>query len=356
MTVPLEIRRRVFIRGVNWVGDAVMASAALEKLRRAFVGSHITLMVRPWVAPIHENSPDIDDLWVEDDARSTASFLRAARRVRDGGFDMGIALPNSFRSALLMALGRVPHRIGYDTARRGFLLTRKVAIDPKSAKEHQVHYYLKLIDWLTEQKPEPPVVRLVPSDEARANVGAMLRERGWDDGRMRVAMAPGSINSMAKRWLPERFAAVANRLHAELGARVFLLGSKGEKADVAKVASQCGEGVVDLSGELGLADAIALTERMHAFIGNDAGAMHVAAALGLPVVAIFGPTEWWATGPFTPDAKIVRHAVECAPCMLRTCPISHPCMTGVMVEDVLRAFAELAPRVQARMEARSAIQ
>lgn len=349
MTVPLEIRRRVFIKGVNWVGDAVMASAAIGKLRRAFRDSHITLMVRPWVAAVHENSPDIDDLWVEDDAKSSIAFLRAARRVRAGNFDMGIALPNSLRSGLLMLMGGIPHRIGYRGG-RGWTLTRPVDPNPKLAKEHQVHHYLHLIDWLTEQKPEPPRLSVVPGPAARAEVERTMRERGWDDGAPRVAVAPGSINSMAKRWLPERFAATCDRVSADLGARVFLLGSKSEKKDVDRVAALCKRPVENLAGELDLAGVLAFLDRMHAFVGNDAGAMHLAAALDVPTVAVFGPTQWWATGPFSSKAKIVRHAVECAPCMLRTCPISHPCMTGVQVEDVLRAFAELAPHVKARME------
>ncbi len=350
MTVPLDIRERVFIRGLNWVGDAILATPSLHKLRKAFQGSHITLMVRPWVAAIYEHNPDIDELWIEDDSASTAAFLRVVKRVRKARFNFGITLPNSFRSALLMAMGQIKHRVGYARGKRSMLFTRPVPLDPKLLEEHQVHYYLHLIDWLTEQKPEPPKLVLRSGDAEREQIVHMAEERGWKEWRMWVGIAPGSINSTAKRWLPERFAELADRLATEAKAQVFLLGSKSEKDVIDKVASLCKTPVVNLGGELSLAQLIPFMERLHAFIGNDSGAMHVAAAIDLPTLAIFGPTDWRTTAPFSSRAKILRHEVECSPCMLRTCPISHPCMTGVEVEQVVRSFAELAPLIKARIK------
>ncbi len=337
MAISIEIRRRVFIRGVNWVGDAVMATAALHRLRKAFVGSHITLMVRPWVADVYRNNPDIDDLWAIDDG-SPRAFLSAVKKIREAKFDLGLALPNSFRSALLMKLGRIPNRFGFARGGRSFLLTRKIKVNPQWLKEHEVYYYMRLVDWMLDLPPEPPKLILNPGDAEREFVANLAIERKWDERRPWIGIAPGSINSLAKRWLPERFAETADRLANESGALVFLLGSKSETQVLNQVAALCRTPVVNLGSELSLAQFIAFMERLRAFIGNDSGAMHVAAALNVPTVAIFGPTNWITTAPFSPRSKIVRHPVECSPCMKRVCPIGHPCMKGVSPEMVLAAL------------------
>ncbi|MBI1783603.1 lipopolysaccharide heptosyltransferase II [Candidatus Sumerlaeota bacterium] len=349
MSISIEIRRKVFIRGVNWVGDAVMASAALHRLRKDFAGSHITLMVRPWVEAIYKNNPDIDELWVHDDSASMKSFFQAVKRVREAKFDLGIALPNSFRSALLMKLGKIPNRFGFARGNRSLLLTRKVKVKPQWLKEHEVYYYLHLVEWMLDLPPEPPQMVLNPGEEERAQIRQMARERGWEGKRPWIGIAPGSINSMAKRWLPERFAVVADRLAGEFNAQVFLLGSKEEKKVVDQVAGLCKSSVVNLGTELNLAQFIAFMERLDAFVGNDSGAMHVAAALGVPAVAIFGPTNWVTTAPFSSKSKIVRHPVECSPCMLRNCPIGHPCMKGVEVDHIFTALKELGGDIRSRM-------
>lgn len=350
MTIPLEVRGNIFVKGLNWVGDAIIATPALRRLRKGFPDSRITLMVRPWVAAVYEHNPDIDELWVMDDS---AEFFAAARRVRKGKFTLGIALPNSFRSAALMALGQIPHRVGYSRGARSLLLTRRVTIDPKIMGQNQVYYYLHLIDWMFDQKMEVPKLVLNSGEKERESVAKLLRERGIEAGRPWIGVAPGSINSDAKRWPAERYADLCDRLVQGMKARVFLLGSPQEKRVVDQVASLCKEPIENMVGEIGLGELIAFMERLHAFIGNDSGAMHVAAALDVPTVAIFGPTEWTTTAPFTTKSKIVRHAVECAPCMLRACPLKgavrHQCMTKIEATDVIKGLAELAPHVKARM-------
>ena len=354
MTIPLEIRRRVFIKGLNWVGDSIMATPALRKLRRAFDGSHITLMVRPWVAALYEHNPDIDELWVEDDSGSFRSFLAVARKIRKGKFDFGIALPNSFRSAALLMFGQIKHRIGYARGKRSLLLTRRVKVTHALLTEHEVHYYLNLIDWMTDEKPEAPELVLHAGEKERTYTAALIGEKGLDRRRMLVGIAPGSINSTAKRWLPERFAQLADRFHDEIHADVVLLGSDREKEVLDEVEGLCKTPVWNLGGQLSLAQFIALMERLHAFIGNDSGAMHMAAAFGVPSVVIFGPTDWRTTSPFSSKSKVIRNPVDCSPCMFRTCPIEHPCMTGVKVEDIVHAFVELAPDIKERRKAMAA--
>ena len=351
MTIPSESQHKIFVRGLNWVGDAVLATPFLRRLRNSFERSRITLMVRPWVAPVYEHSPDIDELWVHDDSSSLGEFLSAVRRVRGERFDLGIALPNSIRSAMLMALGRIKTRVGYGRGGRSMLLTRAVQVKPEFLREHQVHYYLHLLDGLDESKPEPPRLRLFAGEREREKAAALLKEQGMSERQLWVGMAPGSINSTAKRWLPERFAEVADRLHDEMDAKVLLLGSEGEKPLLDQIAGLCSHAVPNLAGEISLAETIALMERLHLFVGNDSGAMHLAAALDVPIVAIFGPTDWSTTSPFSSSAKIVRHPVSCSPCMLRTCPIGHDCMTGVQVGDIFASLRDLEPQIQERMKA-----
>lgn len=352
MTVPLKERRKVFVRGLNWIGDAIMSTPALTLLRHAFKDSHITLMARPWVAPIYENNPDIDELWVEDDAASFKEFRRVAKRIRDAEFDLGIALPNSLRSALLMWLGQIKHRIGYARGNRSLLLTRSVKVDKELLEKHEVRYYLNLVEWLADEPAGASELVLNPGAAEQARARARLRELQIPEGKLLIAVAPGAINSEAKMWLPERFAELSDRLKLEAKAEVFLVGSEREASILNDVEERCEEKVHNLAGALGLAEAIAFMNEMHGFIGNDSGGMHIAAALDVPTVAIFGPTNHKTTSPFSPVAKIVRHPVDCAPCMLRECPIEHPCMTGISVNDVLRKFAELADPVRERMRAR----
>lgn len=349
MTIPLEVRRKVVVRGVNWVGDSVIATPALRRLRRAFKDSHITLIVRPWCAAIYEHSPDIDDLWVHDDS-TTKGLLQTAARMRKEKFDFGIALNNSFRSALLLTLGQVKRRVGYARSKRSLLLTKALPLDKKLLEDHEVYYYLNLVNWLSDEKPDAPQLVLVPGDREWQEASAILKERGVQGGRMWIGIAPGAINSEAKLWLPERFAALADRFHNEAKAEVMLLGSASEKKVLDKVESLCKTPVCNLAGVMNLGQTIALMSRLHAFVGNDSGAMHMAAGLGVPTVAIFGPTNWKTTAPFSTKSRIVRHQVDCQPCMLRDCPIDHPCMTGVSVEDVVRSFSELANEVKARMK------
>jgi heptosyltransferase II len=179
-------------------------------------------------------------------------------------------------------------------------------------------------------------------------VAGLLEQRGSAPDALRVAVAPGSINSDAKRWLPDRFAAVADRLGREHGAEVFLLGSPAEREVLDEVERRCTEPVHNLGGELNLGQVIAFLEQSHAFIGNDSGAMHLAAALETPSAAIFGPTRWVNTAPFSPLSVVIREPVDCAPCMLRDCPIDHRCMTRIDVDRVMETFAGFKDEVERR--------
>jgi len=332
----------LFVKGLNWVGDAIMATPALARLRRAYPQARITLMVRPWVAAVYEHNPDVDQLWVHDDATSLSAFWKAVRMIRGGRFTIGLALPNSFRAAALLYLGQIRYRYGFRRHRRGWLLNRGVEPDAELLEGHQVFYYLRLIEELSGKSADPVKLVLNPGQIEREEIRRLLAQRGLDRGRPLIGLAPGSINSNAKRWPADRFAAVGERLAEKTGAEILLLGSMKEKDVMDRVAARSKVPMHAVGEELNLAQLIALIERLSGMICNDSGAMHLGAALRVPTVAIFGPTTHTNTYPYSPSAVVVRKAdVECAPCELRECPIDHRCMTGVTPEEVFEAFKKV---------------
>lgn len=342
MRKPDPHPRRIFVKGLNWVGDAVISTPALAHIRRAHPAAVITLMVRPWVAPVFEHNPDINDLWAHDDAESTSAFFKAVQMVRSGRFDVGFAFPNSFRSALLLFLGNVKWRIGYNVGGRAPLLNGRIELDPARLKLHQVFHYLGLTEDLCGPVGKTTRLVLNPGEIEQEEIKLLLKRRGLDRGRPLIGIAPGSINSVAKRWPAERFAELADRLVGEQNAEIVLLGGTPEKTVLDRVASLCKAKVHNLVGEVSLSQSIALIQRLSALISNDSGAMHIGAALGVPTLAIFGPTEFDATYPFSKRAKILRkEGIDCAPCMLRECPIDHRCMTAIGVDDVIAALKNL---------------
>lgn len=342
---PMKIRTdrplNIFVKGLNWVGDAIISTPTLTHLRHCYPDAKITLMVRPWVAAVYEHNPDINDLWVHDDAASLGAFLKAVNMVRMGRFSIGVALPNSLRSAMLLYAGNIPYRFGFKRGGRSLLLNRGVAVKDEYLEEHQVFYYLHILEEICGKPSQRAHLVLRPGEVEREEVRRLLAQMGLDRGRPLIGIAPGSINSNAKRWLPERFAALADRLAKETGAEILLLGSGKEKEVLDRVATQCEVVVHNVGGKVNLAQAIALTERLAGLVCNDSGSMHIGAAMRIPTVAVFGPTEFNTTYPFSNLATLVRKDTDCAPCMLRECPIDHRCMTGVEVDEVFEALKKM---------------
>ena len=332
---------KVLVKAPNWVGDAVMSTPAIHRIREAHPSAHLVVMARPWVAPVYENNPDIDRLWTVDDSKSWGAVMSIAREIKIERFEVGIALPNSLRSASLLKFGGVKRRIGYlRGSMRGLFLNQGIKVDPAVLTRHQVYYYLELIREFAGPPPGPVSQTLFPGELEAEEVAVILRNRGLDRGQPLVALAPGAINSEAKLWGSDRFAELADRLTGQCGAAVLLIGSGKESEILTRVEKQCREPVQNLCGEISLGQVIALISRLDGLVTNDAGGMHIAAAFDVPTVAIFGPTEFESTFPFSKAGRIVRKdGVPCAPCMLRDCPVpGHPCMTEVTVDMVAEGF------------------
>jgi heptosyltransferase-2 len=322
----------------------------------------VVVLARPWVAELYRDQDCADRLWVYEHRSRHAGFMgreRLARELRGERFDAAVLLQNAFEAAWLAWRARIPERIGYARDGRSWLLTRPIAV-PRSGESpaHESFYYLELLrraGWI-ERLPQMDRISLRVPENALQSAEQKLLSAGARAGATRVALAPGAAYGSAKCWLADRYAALADGLIATCDADVILFGAPQERDMAQRIARSMQRRALNLAGETSIGDLPALLRACRLFVGNDSGAMHVAAAVGLPVVGIFGPTDPEATSPVTPLFTLVREPVSCSPCLLRHCPIDHRCMTRISVErvfDAARAWLE-HPTESAPPESRSA--
>ena len=329
---------KILIRGPNWVGDAVLAIPAMKAIRARFPGAEITLLVRPWVAGLFSSAPYIDKVWTENKPKTLTSWIRITRDIRKREFDLSLLLPNSFESALMMFIGGVRHRVGYATDGRGWMLTD--AVPKTTGRQHQMDYYLNLAK-VVSAATDRPSISIEATVSERDSARQLLAAQGIPSGAAFLVLNPGAAYGSAKRWHQDRFADVADNLASQLGLHVAIIGSEPERAIANQVCERMTRRPAVLNGKTSLETLIGVLAESSLMITNDSGPMHIAAALGIPTVAIFGPTDETNTGPSGPHTRIVKHTVECSPCLLRECPIDHRCMNAVTVEEVCRAAKEL---------------
>jgi len=320
-----------------------MSIPALRAIRQTHADAEIMVLARPWVAELYQRENFCDRLLIYENTGRHAGFggrLRLARELRRLHFDCAILLQNAFDAALIAWLAGIPRRIGYARDGRGFLLTDAIAAPPRgSIPSHQRFYYLELLRraGFLKALPHCPEVRL-RGDATHGR--ALFQQFGLPEDRV-FGISPGAAFGSAKRWLPERFAAVAARLSSEWDAAVAVFGTGSEAGLCGEVTAAIGPRAHNLAGRTSLGQFIDLAAACLAFISNDSGAMHIAAAVGVPTVAIFGATDSEATGPASALARIVQEPVECSPCLLRECPIDHRCMTRVKAAMVESQALEL---------------
>jgi heptosyltransferase-2 len=334
--------RRILVRQVNWLGDAVLTLPALEALQRRLPQAEIVLLARGWVGGLFEGHPvarRIIELPQGGGPMGLRGRWRVARAIRGQRFDLAVVFPNSFEAALVPWMAGIPRRVGYSTEGRRWLLTDPLPRPRRIPGRHQAERYLDIVRALGAEGSE--ALRLSVSAGAQARAQALLEASGITAGEAVVAIGPGSIYGGAKRWPADRFAAVADALAERHGARILLVGSAREGAILAAVASHMRQPVTNLAGRTDLPALTGVLGRSRLLLCNDSGAMHVAAAVGVPVVAVFGPTDADATAPLGGGHRIVREPVPCSPCLLRECPIDHRCLGGISVERVLREVRDV---------------
>jgi len=331
---------KILIRATNWVGDAVMSLPAIRAVREAFPGAHLTVAARASVADLYTRERAIDRVMLYAGGRR-----QAAAELRREGFDCAILLPNSLDAALLAWLARIPRRIGYRRDGRGWLLTEAIRPpEPGETPRHERFYYLELLRraGIIHEYPPCAEIRLDGREAARAAGLDALRAAGVPAPV--VGVSPGAAYGDAKRWLPERFAETAVVVARAHSALVALFGAAAERELCESLAAAIradGITVRNFAGETTLRQFIDLAAACRLFLTNDSGAMHIASALGVRTVAVFGPTDDTTTGPTGARARIVREQVECSPCLLRACPIDHRCMTRVTAQRVAAVALEL---------------
>jgi heptosyltransferase-2 len=335
MSQPQEI----LVRGPNWTGDLIMSTPGFRALRSGFPKARLTLHVRPELLPLVNGAPWFDELLPLDSYRKgTAALVREACKLRARRFDLGLCLPDSFSSALLMRLGGVRRIVGYRRNARGVLLHHPV-VPPRAdggrlmiAREQHVLGLVAALGCSTRGTQ----LELHVTDAEDAEVARKLAEQGARDGDPIALLAPGASYGPSKVWPPAHFARVGDAL-AAAGASVLLVGTPAERKLSRQVVTAMKEASLDLTGELGIGALKALVRRARVLVCNDAGSRHIAVAFGVPCVVVMGPTSLEKTNLNLERVTVLSADVDCRPCYLRECPIDHRCMTRVSAERVARA-------------------
>jgi heptosyltransferase-2 len=337
----------ILVRGVNWIGDAVMTMPALRALRRANPGAKITLLVKPWVSPLFKNDPSVDGIiHYSDEHRGILGKLRLAREIRRHGFCEAVLFQNAIDAAIVAFLAGIPERIGYSRDGRRLLLTKAVPWDRNSENVHHIEYYLNLLvkAGFAAEKSLPWIyLTLEERLQARERLKALKRPL--------IALNPGATYGSSKRWHPERFAEVAWKVINELGGSVVILGGPSETSIAKEIAGLLAAADtlhardprhLVLAGKTGLRELAAVISESDVLVTNDSGPMHVGYAVGTPVVAIFGSTSPEATGPAGEGNIVIRKSLDCSPCFERECATGDlKCMDLITPADVFAAVQRL---------------
>ena len=338
MQAPMADARTILVVAPNWLGDAVMALPAIADVRLQHGDARIIVAARRSVADLFAMVPGIDRVIVDPDAA-------ALRESRAG---VAILLPNSFASAWLVKRAGISERWGYAADLRSWMLTR--AIRKPRALVHQGEYYQHLIRELgIGTGLREPVIAVPPA--AVKDARNLLAQGGCDDVNRLIVLAPGAAYGKAKQWIPSHVVDLVTHLVRERLATCVLVGSRGDAETTRTIRDAVPDdsqsGVIDLAGRTTLSLLAGVLSLARVCVSNDSGAMHLAAAAGVPVVAIFGSTNESATSPLTRtgvSTEVLTHPVWCRPCMLRECPIDHRCMTGIDAVSVLASIDRLAER------------
>jgi heptosyltransferase-2 len=336
---------KIVVRTPNWIGDCVMCLPALRVLREAYPSSPIHLAARSYVEDIFTSLEGIAGIIRLPAGGAIPSLVRGAGRLRPYHFDLGVLFTNSFHSALMFRLAGVRRLAGYRRDGRGFLLDHKP--DFPEGDEHHVQFYSELVAGLPAPERESDRTALKISgllriaENERGMAAEILSGEGVDPSLPMIGLSPFAAHGPAKEWPGERFAALARgiqRLSPDI--QVLIFASEGEREKGAAIAGAA-PGTVNLAGRLTLRQSMAAMSLCSLFISNDSGLMHVAAALALPTIALFGPTQPHKTSPLHSEIRLFHKPVECAPCNHRECPTDHGCMRGIEVDEVLEAADEM---------------
>ncbi len=344
--------KKILVRAPNWIGDAVMTLPGLESLGQHYKNLYgdvqITVLAKSWVVPIYENNSVVDDV-IEYDMglyHSLSGKLKLVKLLKSRGFDEAVLFQNAIEAAILVRLAGIPKRIGYPRDGRGFLLTNKIAFEAPEGEsimdKHQVYYYQNIIDHLEDYNSsdgkKEKLTHLIPKitlKETELIWAKKFLEDTLTPGSPFVGIAPGASFGPAKKWPLENFTGLLNK-YIELHKAVpVILGGDGDKEDAKKISEGLTTRHINLVGKLTLRQSMAVMSLLNVFITNDSGPMHIASAMGVSTVALFGSTSSTHTGPLAKNTIVVYDGIECSPCFKRTCPYGHyDCFKGLTVDRV----------------------
>ncbi len=333
----------IIVRMPNWIGDAVLATPALRLLKASLPKSKIIALCRGGVSEAFVHNPLCDEI-ITLTSRIPRETIRALHRRQ---FEAGLLLTNSFSSALLFYLSGIPERAGYSTDGRRLLLTKPVRADKTFYKGHQADSYIELVK-KTYKLPDNDIVReglWVISEDEREEACRLLMQEGVGKDEPLIGINPGAAYGPAKRWPPECFGKLSDYCSRRYKSRIVIFGADADRNVVNKVKEAMKNSApIDLCGKTSLRQLGALIRRCSLFVTNDSGPMHIAAALRVAVVAIFGSTNPEKTRPLSKNHIIVRKPTECSPCMKPSCPLgTYKCMRQITVDDLIEAIEKLSP-------------
>ena len=342
--LPQTGLQKILIRGTNWIGDAIMTLPAVSSVRAAYPGAHLAILAKRPVTEIYRLFSAANEIIPYDAKFDTPlGVFRLANALRKRKFDAAVLLQNAIEAAIMSTAAGIRIRAGYNADGRGFLLTHPVRRTEEIFKVHQIDYYLEMVKSLGCAPVDHAMhLETFISPAAAQEVADKYLP---DEDRGFIGLAPGAAYGPAKRWLPERFAAVADRLGADLNAQAILFGSRADRETTDEVQKHANRAMVNLAGTSSLRETIHLISRCRVFVSNDSGLMHVAGALNIPTVAIFGSTNPVTTSPPGERTMLVRKPVECSPCLKKICPTDFRCMTSITADDVYEAAHRLLEKV-----------
>ncbi|MGB8951897.1 MAG: lipopolysaccharide heptosyltransferase II [Candidatus Aminicenantales bacterium] len=324
---------KVIIRVPNWIGDAVLSLPAIESLKKGFPQAQIWLAGREWAKDLFTPNDFNASVIPLSETNNIKLLKDTSERLKTFGFDAGLLLPNSFSSALLFYLAKIPERWGYSSDGRRLFLTKSVPRQSQENSLHQVHYYLNLLKGLGLPTVSPEIKISVSAEEKEA-ARQKLAALGCDLKKPLVILNPGAAYGSAKRWPPFKFAEIAALLQEKRNAEPLFIGSSEEMGLTQSIISKMKILPKSLVGKTSLRELLGVISQSALFLSNDSGPVHIANALRTPVVAIFGPTNPRITGPFHQPAVVIQKETACSPCRYRDCPYDHRCMMGISSEEV----------------------
>jgi lipopolysaccharide heptosyltransferase II len=338
---------RILVKEVNWLGDLVMSLPTLRAIRAAYLDARLSVLVKKELAGFFDGVEWVDEVipyTLSRGIRGLADRRRIVRAIHKRGFDLAVLFPSSFDSALWVTLAGVRRRAGYAADSRGPMLTHKTVPQPHPEREHQVNHWLRMVREtigvaISLEEGEYPLRAYGP--HVAKMTGWLAERRCYPEAKL-IAIAPAAAYGPAKEWALVRYAALVDLLAQRFGAECVFVGGSADRRKCEQVAATSVNGAIVAAGETGVGELIALLSRCDGFAGNDSGPMHVAGALGIPTVGIFGSTNATRTGPLGPRATAVYHRIECSPCLARTCRFGHyECLRLVTPEEVADALERL---------------